>query len=247
MNPIDRNTPTSDDQRFDLLVDGELNEAARRELLSRLDEEPGGWRRCALAFLEAQSWRHVFGAIAGEPSVGLPPRRPARRFRFGGPAGTLLAMAASFMAALVLGGLVQGIRNPVIPGGVTGPEARVDRPAAGAQADKTGLAENSPPDLPGKPESALPKVRLVRLPGPDGPAGEGQIIWLPVVEGDQLSEDWLKSLPTPMSPELLEQLQQAGMRVEQRRRLLPWRMKDGRRLVVPVDEVDLHYVGSPTL
>jgi hypothetical protein len=35
--------------------------------------------------------------------------------------------------------------------------------------------------------------------------------------------------------------------VEQRRKLLPWRMKDGRRLVVPVDEVDFHYVGNPTL
>jgi hypothetical protein len=247
MKPIDQNTPTSDDHRFDLLVDGELNESARRELLSRLDDEPGGWRRCALAFLEAQSWRHVFRTIAGEPSVELPPRRPARWFRFGGPAGTLLAMAASFMAALVLGGLVQAVRNPVIPGGGTVPEARVDHPATEGQADKAGPAENSPPDLPGKLASTPRMVHLVELPGPEGPEGEGQIIWLPVVEGDQLGEDWLKSLPTPMSPELLEQLQQAGLRVEQRRKLLPWRMKDGRRLVVPVDEVDLHYVGNPTL
>jgi len=247
MNPIDQNTPTSDDQRFDLLVDGELSEAARRELLSRLDDEPGGWRRCALAFLEVQSWRHVFGAVAGEPSVELPPRRPARWFRFGGPAGTLLAMAASFMAALVLGGLVQAIRNPGILDGGMAPEARVDQPAAEAQADEAGPPENLLPRSPGKLASAQPRVGLVELPGPEGPAGEGQIIWLPVVEGDQLGEDWLKSLPTPMSPELLEQLQQAGLRVEQRRKLLPWRMKDGRRLVVPVDEVDLHYVGNPTL
>ena len=247
MNPIDQNTPTSDDQRFDLLVDGELNESARRELLSRLDDEPGGWRGCALAFLESQSWRRELGAIAGESSAELRPSRPARWFRFGGPAGTLLAMAASFMAALVLGGLVQAIRNPGIPGGGTGPEARVDRPATEAQADKAGPAENLPPDLPGKLASAPPKVRVVELPGPEGLEGEGQTIWLPVVEGDQLGENWLESLPAPMSPELLEQLQKAGLRVEQRRKLLPWRMKDGRRLVVPVDEVDVHYVGNPTL
>jgi hypothetical protein len=247
MKPIDQNTPTSDDHRFDLLVDGELSEAARRELLSRLDDEPGGWRGCALAFLEVQSWRHVFGAIAGEPSVELPPRRPARRFRFGGPAGTLLAMAASFMAALVLGGLVQAIRNPATPGGGPGSDALSERPAPEAQAGKAGPAENLPPGSPGKLASAPPKLWLVELPGAAGPEGEGQTIRLPIMERDQLGENWPDSLPTPMSPELLEHLQKAGLRVEQRRKLLPWTMKDGRRLVVPVDEVDLHYVGNPTL
>ena len=53
-----------DDSRFDRLVDGELSEAERRELLAGLDSEPGGWRRCALAFLEAQCWKQEFGAIA---------------------------------------------------------------------------------------------------------------------------------------------------------------------------------------
>jgi len=44
-------------QEIDLLVDGELDDEARRALLLRLDAEPDGWRRCALAFLEAQAWR----------------------------------------------------------------------------------------------------------------------------------------------------------------------------------------------
>ena len=40
---------TSDEDRlFDLLVDGELDEARRRELLAKLDHTPGGWRSCAL-------------------------------------------------------------------------------------------------------------------------------------------------------------------------------------------------------
>ena len=49
----------TDDTRFDRLVDDELSEEERRELLGRLDDEPGGWRRCALAFLEAQCWKQV--------------------------------------------------------------------------------------------------------------------------------------------------------------------------------------------
>ena len=46
-----------DDILFDRLVDGELSAAERQQLLASLDDRPGGWRRCALAFLEAQTWR----------------------------------------------------------------------------------------------------------------------------------------------------------------------------------------------
>ena len=45
-----------DDTKFDRLVDGELTTDEYREMLTTLDEEPGGWRRCAMAFLEAQAW-----------------------------------------------------------------------------------------------------------------------------------------------------------------------------------------------
>ena len=48
---------TPDDVLFDRLVDGELSAAERRELLASLDGRPTGWRRCALAFLEAQTWQ----------------------------------------------------------------------------------------------------------------------------------------------------------------------------------------------
>src|SRR6476660_6662394 len=41
---------------IDRLVDGELGEHEQRQLLVALEAEPEGWRRCALAFVEAQSW-----------------------------------------------------------------------------------------------------------------------------------------------------------------------------------------------
>ena len=39
------------------LVDGELSELERQEILLRLDERVDGWRYCALSFLEAQAFR----------------------------------------------------------------------------------------------------------------------------------------------------------------------------------------------
>src|SRR4051794_41175929 len=56
---------TDNQHLIDRLVDGELDPAGRRALLVHFETEPGGWRRCALAFLEAQSWREALAPLAG--------------------------------------------------------------------------------------------------------------------------------------------------------------------------------------
>src|SRR5262245_12670555 len=66
------NTPSQDDILFDRLVDGELSSEERGRLLASLDDRPGGWRQCALAFLEAQSWRTDLGQLVKEASVASP-------------------------------------------------------------------------------------------------------------------------------------------------------------------------------
>ncbi len=73
-----------DDRRvLDRLVDGELGVDERRELLAVFDNEPGAWRRCALAFLESQAWRWQLARLASEPivaQVGAPGKPvPQRR------------------------------------------------------------------------------------------------------------------------------------------------------------------------
>src|SRR5271165_2973202 len=95
--------PSVDGQReVDRLVDGELGEADRRALLVQLEHEPDGWRRCALAFLEAQCWKAELGQV-------IPPAAPARavpasqaepieqRQSWRQYAATTLAMSASFL------------------------------------------------------------------------------------------------------------------------------------------------------
>ena len=91
------------DRRLDLLVDGELNEDDRGELLRGLDREPDGWRRCAMAFLEAQAWKQALGAMfrpAAQAEAKPRARRPPnwkRRMEMA------MAMAASFLVALAVG------------------------------------------------------------------------------------------------------------------------------------------------
>jgi len=268
MNPLERDMTADDDRRFDLLVDGELSESERRELLSGLDDEPGGWRRCALAFLEAQSWRRELGAVRDEaarrpgdavstdasaPSVPVD-HRHAWWLR---TSGTLLAMAASFLAAMALGWWIfgpggAGERAPAPPVRVAGEELP---PAAGAAAPKPGAGPLAEPQLAGQ-EPAVP-----REPGPPPEDAPGQLRWftltpvgglpdgaepirLPAFETRQLDESRLRNLPGGLPPEVLEALREAGHRVRHQRNLVPFVLEDGRRLLVPVDEVDVHYVGN---
>lgn len=47
-------------EQLELLVDGELDETQRTQLLGSLDAEPDGWKQCVFLFLEDQALRQFF-------------------------------------------------------------------------------------------------------------------------------------------------------------------------------------------
>jgi hypothetical protein len=227
-----------DDHRFDLLVDGELSAAERRQLLAGLDEEPGGWRRCALAFLEAQAWQQDLGAIRREPRPPAADVSPRQRPRRRAQPGSLAAIAASFLIALFLGLLLREAWS------VWSPDS--SRIAGGRPAERAPSADDVPDATPGPPEELPGPVRLVRLEGPQGPDGRSQSILYPAVEQETLGEEWLEKSFVGLPEELQALFRRNGVRLHERRRLVPVRLRDGRRLVLPVSEVELHYTGGPT-
>ncbi len=245
MNPKDDAKLSGGDERqFDLLVDGELGEEDRRALLGRLDGQPGGWRRCALAFLEAQAWKREFAALLrparpAEQSAASPRPTPsprsANRGWWSSPAGTVLAMAGSFLIALMLG--VHWNRSAWNnPGMTTAAASLGPRTHAQDQAARRGQH----PDVAG----VAKPWQLVTLAGVDS---RGKPLQLMAIQADRLDGAWLQSIPKPVSPDLLQAFQDSGYRVGQQRELFPVRMNDGRRLVVPVDQVNIHYVGRSAL
>jgi len=272
MTPLERDMAADDDRRFDLLADGELSEAERRELLSAIEDEPGGWRRCALAFLEGQCWRRELGAVrketaerpAGAVSVSVDAAfadDPAPSVAAGRRStwllhttGTPLAMAASFLASMALGWWAFGPRRgddftPAPPvhvaehgsaaGAAPGPDVGPwpDRGLAG-QEPAVSRQQGAPPEtVPGR-------WRWVTLTPAAENAQGADPIRLPAVEPPAFDENWLQSLPGGLPPEVLEALRDAGHRVRHHRDLVPFMLDDGRRLLVPVDEVDVHYVGN---
>lgn len=227
MNHVNDSLKLDDDRLLDRLVDGELAETERRALLIRLEAEPGGWRRCALAFLEAQCWREVFGPIAsttdkpaavpGVPVVLL--NKNAAQLAGSSRVPRVLHIAvraAAVFLAFGLGLLVGGARRTDTTG--------------------TEMVHRGPvkPDRNASP--ALPSAG-----GQEAASSSG----LPLREVSESDKNWLAELPPAVPAYLQRQWEQRGYRVETRRQLVPGSLADGRRVAIPVDQVKLHYVGQP--
>jgi len=95
----------ADPSLLDRLVDGELAEAQRQQLLRQLDREPDGWKRCALAFLDAQAWGRSMASGAAERVSTTPPVLPPSRPR---PLPPLAALAAAVAVAFGVGFVSRG-------------------------------------------------------------------------------------------------------------------------------------------
>lgn len=257
------NGPGFDERDLDRLVDGELDEATRRRLLTQLEQTPDGWRRCALAFLEAQAWHSALrvateskaaSVYAGDAvradaiSAALGQRRadatgvvvpststaaatavPPKTSR--NPLLSLrtwvntMAMAACFLIALNIGLHWRGASSNA---------------SRGVRQEATQRTSVITPDS----QSADSGWRTVTIAVPDATSGGTAQIQLPCRESERLDEQWLHSLPGAISPEVRRALERNGYQVRQQRQLVPLPLEDGRRLVVPIDQVELRFVGN---
>lgn len=209
-----------DEQRvLDRLVDGELGPHERTQLLVALDDEPGAWRRCALAFLEAQSWRWQLTRAAAEPlaksTVSVQPLpRERRRSRIW---TSWLATAACALVAFGIGRSVPR-SEPTIP---TTKSERAIVP----EDDLVLVDEPEWID-----DATWERLTL---------AGEGEDLDDPLqlfLARDEQGVDLADS--HAISERFLEQLELAGWQITREQRLVPVSLSDGRRVVVPIEEVD---------
>lgn len=215
-----------DDCRFDKLVDGELSPEEYKAVLSALDDEPGGWRRCALAFLEAQAWRSEMSAIRSGHVAATAKTTPAQS----GPRPVwmpLLAVAASFFVAFAGGVMVQRQWDP-FAGGAPRPQQGsaeiVQRPAI---PDPGGEAVAQEP-------RSLGNIRLVM----DGGQGEApQEIDVPVY--DQVDPQWLVQDVPALPPEVIRALERRGRKVERHVEYLPLPLDEQRQIVLPVEQYEI--------
>lgn len=240
---------------LDRLVDGELSPHDRRALLAALDDEPGAWRACALAFLEHQSWQRQIpaaslelatpavstastGSNAGTGAAGI-----SRRAWW----GACLSVAAALLMSFGLGTQFS------LPTSPSSPKVEVASQPAPSQPSTLPSAEApdavpSPSEIAARetPETAGEQPWTTLTLASTDPAHPDKQIQVRVLADAQTEstaetdgETWGGTSAVP--GELLAQLEAAGWQVERKQRLLPVDLSDGRRMVVPVEELDLSY------
>jgi hypothetical protein len=227
----------NDDALLDRLVDGELPPDELRRLLASLDGQSDGWRRCALAFLEAQSWRGAMRAMlqaapSATPAAALTPSTEstsAHRRRFA-RIDQLFAAAAALLAAFGLGWQLSG-KGPGQDGGhdLVASVPRVDG------VDALSPQQRRRPD----PDSVTLVVQ--------NREGEPQRLEVPLVEGSRLGEHFLDA-PQWAAPEVRQRLSEQGIDLRARRRYAPLFFEQQDRivpLIVPVDDAIVTPVSRP--
>src|SRR6478735_5618126 len=214
---MNENKPLIEDVLLDRLVDGELSGSERRQLLESFDKRPEGWRRCALAFLEAQSWREEMGQVArGVASEAVAPKSPASsaapsRKSSWSSVATWLAMAASLFLAFGLG-LMHHERGPSVADGSSNPSGQV--------------ASVTPPSQPLSPKSSTRGDAVTLFVKDD--SGRMQPVRVPLVDASTLDKELGMKFQTGVPEDVRNQLKSDGYAVKSKRQYAPLWLENGR-------------------
>lgn len=220
----------NDDSNQHVLIDrlaaGELAETDRTHLFSWLDREPSRWRRCALALLEARELEQVLGSWQAE----APRSKPALTRATARPhlqRGALYALAASIVVSFSFGVFARGYW--IAPATMIADSPRATNDLNVGTADAVAVA----------PESSGDTIK---------PPVEGSNKTVAAVADATVAADAAPGggASNTLPPYLRSQLERRGYEVTSRQARLPVVLPDGRRMFVPVDQLQLNYVGQRT-
>jgi len=216
------------EMQIERLVDGELSGEPYRRLLASLDDEPGGWRRCALAFLEAQALGQELPMVRRTLEKAEVSTEPASLETTPVPARSeisWLAIATSFLVAFGLGLIAPRFFTR---------QSQEEMVAGNLQ--KPG--ETGPTLTPASFDPRnLRNIGNLQLVADDGASGETRQV--PVYESEQNLNDALTgsfqgALP-PMGPDLIDLLRGHGYDVRHEQQYVPATLEDGRQMIVPLE------------
>jgi len=239
--------------QIDLLVDGELSEDERRELLLRLEREPDGWRTCALALLEAETLRESLGSWAdGETAASQATESrvenvTAKDASFGTSTWlrkarpVVLAVAASLLVGFFIGERLvsSGLLHKSAPT-IAMPEDFLDEDMIDpVEETPMTFAETPVPD-PDETEHPIDSPwKLVSFYGEDSEAEEPEFE-LPCREAASPDDVWADD-PMTFANSLAESLQAPGRNVQVTQRHWSVPADDGSTIIVPVEEIVVSY------
>lgn len=213
--------PLDHEAAVDRLASGEIDPAARRELFAWLDDEPRRWRRCALALLEARELEQALGDWNAE----VPLAAPSRRVGIVHQSNAGHQLNASRRRLSRHGARALALAASLLIAFGLGVGARGFWP----ESTHTPSAANH------KAQDTMAKAeRVAQTESPR--AVHTQLSAMPAAT-DSRGADAL------ISPYVRSQLERRGYEVESRHAVVPVKLPDGRRVMLPVDQYQLRYVG----
>ena len=235
--------PETFDTQLDRLVDGELHGAEYREFVASLEREPQHWRRCALAFLEAQALRgelnvlreqHLSPPVISDESCVAPATQTSATESRVTWWHIALAMAASFLIALPLGSALGRLLRTS-----HAPAVAVDSPREhGEELPSGGLIAQTPD----APHSSLPKEPLGHEPlgNVQFVDADGRVLEIPYYDLTSQPEHLAHS-DSGLPLELLQTLERTGHRIERQTGIVPVNLGNGSQAIMPAE----HYRITP--
>ncbi|MBC8356775.1 MAG: hypothetical protein H8E66_32770 [Planctomycetes bacterium] len=238
-----------DSRELDRLVDGELSRDEYRALLVALNEQPDGWRKCAMAFLEAQAFGQEFHALQDDVDVAEVARlqettellriqlrssvgRNVSSRPTGQLVGLMLAMAVCFALAFTGGVWWNGRDSTKSDVAVPVVVRPTDNLSPIALNEGSALVAHDEPAM-----GVVPTEHVTFVV--DRGDGESERFELPIYDASnrfarQLLQD------SPSMPEDVERaIRDSGFHVKSQRQWAPVRLQDGRRAFFPVDQLDI--------
>lgn len=230
---------------LDRLVDGELREEEYRKVLRDLESQPDGWRRCALAFLEAQAWGREFRSLRNESQVkDVKPAEPSQQrrgswFYLGAMA---VACAASFMLAFGVAMRLQDSASDLASPHDLAAESADSIDTSDGSIQFASESKSATPSEAGNSPQHLPLGRYQLVL--DGGAGTPQAVEMPVFAADDPRANLLLDEYASKPHEIIRALERSGHDVQSRRNWIPVRGSSGTPLYVPVDELQVTPVSN---
>lgn len=238
--------PDISESQIQLLVDGELDDHDRAELLAAIDKQPERWRDVALAFVEVQlldrelaAWNVAESSptpvATAQPTGSIDgPRLQRRSFRNTANVGVLtlaaIALAVTAFVAKQNGQPASGIAN----GEHSLKQIAKEFP------EQIGVESNGVSNVAAidKGNEAKQKPFRLQLINHDG-----RPIDLPVLSEDQF-EGVLLDLQQAESPVQTQSLHRYGYQLNTATRLVAHDLENGQQLIVPVREFSVSYHGQ---
>ena len=253
LDGVSANFSAEDELLVERLVDGEATEEEREKIVCRLDETVDGWRYCALAFLEAQSFREALKDYSDVSEGALPLSKSNPKFRRARSASvrswldrSLSAAAGFLVAAVAIGGFMRFNQSPTSP---SLPEFPLASNAPSVPADpietsrfpesvQTNASANS------KLLSGSISPRTVVLNNPSKGLSN---VETPCREVENYDPEAFQISSSAIPQEVVNHMYNVGGTIDAHRDEYRFPLDGNRVLIVPVDTYDVRSNGNQTI